>query len=227
IGGRVGAGAPVPLRAVASTLGGRVATLNRWGGVAVVDAAYHGPGGALEAAFERLVNAGAAEPTALCAHPVPAIGDDEGGVWWYGSPPVGEGGDEPARGIVSASMHAGPVTALAAVRLDRESGTTLLVSGGRDGRIRLWSPGTEPVAGPLDERPSAVTAVAAEHTTEGPIIATAWADGLVRVRRTQDDTAVDVRLGPVVRGVGVAPDGTVVLGTAVGAVGIRLTVAAS
>ncbi|MFF7248287.1 hypothetical protein ACFZBU_30750 [Embleya sp. NPDC008237] len=223
IAGRVVAGSgPVPLRALASTYGGRVTTLNRWGGVDVLEAAYHGPRGALEAAFQRLVNTCGAELTVLCAHPLPAVGDVEGGVWCHGSPPGLPGGEPPPRGVLSAPLHTGPVTALAAVRTGSDGAPPLLISGGRDGRVRMWSPGAEPAPDPLDARATAVTALACEQTTEGVLIAAAWADGLVRLRRPGDDTAVDLNLGAPVTGIAVSVQGYIVLGMAGGVVGLRL-----
>ncbi|MFI1384634.1 hypothetical protein [Embleya sp. NPDC020886] len=223
IAGRVVAGfGPTPLRALASTYGGRVTTLNRWGGVDVLDAAYHGPRGALEAAFQRLVNTCGAALTVLCAHPLPAVGDADGGVWCHGSPPSVPGGEPPPRGVLSAPLHTGPVTALAAVRTGAEGEPPLLISGGRDGRVRMWSPGAEPATDALDARASPVTALACEQTTEGLLIAAAWADGLVRLRRPDDDTAVDLNLGAPVTGIAVSVQGYVVLGMATGVVGLRL-----
>ncbi|MYS80249.1 WD40 repeat domain-containing protein [Embleya scabrispora] len=223
ITGRVVAGSgPLPLRALASTYGGRVTTLNRWGGVDVLDAAYHGPRGALEAAFQRLVNTCGAELTVLCAHPLPAVGDVDGGVWCHGSPPGVPGGEPPPRGVLSAPLHTGPVTALAAVRTGADGEPPLLLSGGRDGRVRMWSPGADPATDPLDARATAVTALACERTTEGLLIAAAWADGLVRLRRPGDDTAVDLNLGAPVTGIAVAVQGYIVLGMADGVLGLRL-----
>jgi hypothetical protein len=216
ISGRVGHTPPVPLRAVAGTFDGRLATLSLPGGLDVVDVGHPGPRGVLEAMFEQLVNACAAEPTALCADPLAAIGDDAGEVWWHRSPSAHDG-------VVSAALHTGPVTALAAVHLDPHATVTLLISGGRDGRIRLWTPGAEPMAAPLDARASPVTALAADRTESGPIIVAAWADGLVRIHRTDDDTSIDLRPGAPVHGIGITYSGPVVLGTAVGVMGIRLT----
>ncbi|MFE3203980.1 hypothetical protein [Embleya sp. NPDC059237] len=225
--GRVGASfGPIPLRALASTYGGRVATLNRWGGVDVLDAAYHGPRGALEAGFQRLVNTCGAEPTVLCAHPLPALGDAEGAVWCYAPAPTSASapaGDEPPpRGVFSAPLHTGPVTALGAVRTGTAGAPTLVISGGRDGRVRMWSPGAEPGPDALDARAAPVTALACEQTTEGLLIAVAWADGPVRLRRPGDDTTVDLNPGLPVTGIAMSVEGHIVLGTAAGVIGLRL-----
>jgi hypothetical protein len=216
ISGRVGNTPPVPLRAVAGTSDGRLATLSLPGSLDVVDVAHAGSRGVLEATFEQLVNACPAEPTALVADPLAAIGDDAGNVWWHRSPSARDG-------VVAAALHTGPVAALAAVHLDPHTRVTLLVSGGLDGRVRLWSPGADPIADPLDARPSPVTAVAADRTERGPIIVVAWADGLVRVHRTDDDTSIDLRPGAPVHGIGITYAGPVVLGTAVGVMAIHLT----
>ncbi|MYW04300.1 hypothetical protein GT354_39700, partial [Streptomyces sp. SID3343] len=216
ISGRVGSTPPVPLRAVAGTFDGRLATLSLPGGLDVVDLGFAGPRSVLEATFEHLVNACGAEPTALCADPLAAIGDDAGRVWWHRSPSAHDG-------VVSAALHTGPVTALAAVHLDPHAALTLLISGGLDGRVRLWSPGADPIADPLDARQSPVTALAADRTESGPIIVAAWADGLVRVHRTDDDTSIDLRPGAPVHGIGITRSGPVVLGTAVGVTAVHLT----
>jgi hypothetical protein len=74
------------------------------------------------------------------------------------------------------------VAAVAALRLeasDGAPGVPLIYSGGHDGTVRAWSPGTEPLATPVRSRPCPVTALAATSTDAGPVLAVAWADGLV------------------------------------------------
>ncbi|MGJ5754142.1 NACHT domain-containing protein [Streptomyces puniciscabiei] len=83
---------------------------------------------------------------------------------------------------LTARLHEGEVAAVAALRLevsDDAPGIPLIYSGGYDGTVRAWSPGAEPLASPVRSRPCPVTALAAASTDTGPVLAVAWADGLV------------------------------------------------
>ncbi|MEU9441936.1 hypothetical protein AB0D42_13665 [Streptomyces sp. NPDC048304] len=85
-------------------------------------------------------------------------------------------------GPVTAELHRGEVAAVTALRLeasDDAPGIPLIYSGGHDGTVRAWSPGAEPLATPVRSRPCPVTALAATSTDAGPVLAVAWADGLV------------------------------------------------
>ncbi|MFF2815487.1 hypothetical protein ACFVT9_08165 [Kitasatospora cineracea] len=185
---------PRPLQALTVTAGGTLVLLDTWGGTELLAPLHPAPGlepYALDEALARL-GAAAAVPTAVAAtalaEDAPALGDAVGAVHWYGA---GE--------VHSASLHTGPVTALAALALGPE-GVPLLAGGGYDGTVRLWGPGEEPMAAPADRRPAPVTAVALATGPDGLLLAAAWADGLVRVRRPEHPGGpLDLRLGSPAR----------------------------
>ncbi|KJK55542.1 WD40 repeat domain-containing protein [Saccharothrix sp. ST-888] len=172
---------PKPLRGLAVTSGGTVVLLDSWGGTGLLAPDQSWPGlepHQLTEAIEA-IREGAAELTTVAAvgrlpGAAPAFGDAAGAVHWA----------EPDE-ILSAQLHQGPVTALAAVALGgglSEPDLPLLLSGGLDGTVQLWGPASEPMSEASDRRDCPVTAVAAGATAAGALVAAAWSDGLVRVR---------------------------------------------
>lgn len=141
--------------------------------------------------------------------PLGAAGDSTGRVYW------------PA-GAVDEVLHIGPVTALAITPPDA-AGEGLLVSGGADGRVRSWEPGSGTPPGVVDQRQCPVAGVAVGGSTYGLVIAMAWNDGLVRVRRPQTGQVVDVRFGSPVRSVLVDASGRVILVLPEGVLSILLS----
>ncbi|MEF9886101.1 hypothetical protein [Streptomyces sp. P9-A4] len=113
------------------------------------------------------------------------------------------------RGLHQAASHSGRVTAVAAV----DSETPFVCSGGADGTVRLWTPGRDPRPEPLAERPSPVVSVHATQTPHGPLVAAAWADGLVELRRPEGGRTLAFRPGPPVRAVAVTGAGSLLIGT--------------
>ncbi|MGW4162402.1 WD40 repeat domain-containing protein [Streptomyces sp. NPDC004788] len=111
-------------------------------------------------------------------------------------------------GLHQAALHSGRVTAVAAV----ESATPFVCSGGADGAVRVWTPGTDPDPAPLAERASPVVSLDAVETPHGPVLAAAWADGTVEFRRLEQADRLAFRPGPPVRAVAVTEDGAMVLG---------------
>ncbi|MFI9783318.1 hypothetical protein ACIHEI_07385 [Kitasatospora sp. NPDC051984] len=205
--GRIAVPGPKPLRALAATPGGSVVLLDVWGGLELVTPGPTAPGldpYALDEALARLRAAAGGEPAVLAAAPglpgaAPALGDSDGGVHWYQD-----------GAVLSEKLHTGPVTALAAdaVGADRTGpGAPLLASGGLDGAVRLWGPGSEPMPEPAERRPCPVTALALGTGPSGLLLATAWSDGLIRVRRPeQPDSVLDLRLGSPAGGLSLAGD---------------------
>jgi hypothetical protein len=115
----------------------------------------------------------------------------------------------------TTALHAGPVTALAALDLDvSDDGTpiSLLYSGGADGRVRAWSPGHPALTPPVTQRPVPVTALAAANTDNGPVLAVGWADGLVEHHTWNPGTVRTFSAGPPVRSLAASANGDLVVG---------------
>ncbi|MDH6123690.1 hypothetical protein [Kitasatospora sp. GP82] len=198
-----------PLRALSVTPGGSVLLLDAWGGLEVLPS----PGTVTEsveqqtAAVEALRGKAESAPSVLAAvaglpGAAPAVADEAGSVFWYQD-----------GAVIGERLHTGPVTALAGAVAD---GRPVLVSGGFDGTVRLWSPGTVPVAGPLEPRPGPVGAVAAAGSPAGLAVAAAWGDGLVRVALVgRSEPVLELRLGSQVWALALT-EGRVVLGTSDG-----------
>ncbi|WP_338694257.1 hypothetical protein V2W30_06065 [Streptomyces sp. Q6] len=124
--------------------------------------------------------------------------------------------DATAGGPRTASLHRGPVTAVAALDLaisDDGATVPLLYSGGADGTVRAWAPRTDPLPEPALARPCAVTALAVSATEAGPVLACAWADGLVEHHMPDMDVARDFRPGGRVHSLAFTADGHLVVGT--------------
>ncbi|AXI80263.1 hypothetical protein [Peterkaempfera bronchialis] len=251
--GRIAVPEPRPLRSLACAPGGSVVLLDVWGVPEVLAPADQGAqvGARIQAAFDAAAPATAtAAPAAAAGSGVPAglepyhltaaldllrqraaaelsavaclaglpseppaVGDVEGRVHWR---------EERHR------LHRGPVTALSGVALPADApvgqGVPLLVSGGLDGCVRLWGPGADPMPEPWDARPCPVTAVAAVAIDRGLVVAAAWADGLLRVRRLDDvGTELDLRLGCPVTALVLSGDAQLVAGTPDGVAALRIS----
>jgi hypothetical protein len=116
----------------------------------------------------------------------------------------------------TATLHRGPVTALAALDLQLAEGggpVPVLYSGGVDGTVRTWAPHADPMASPVLSRPCAVTALAVAATEGGPVLATAWADGLVEHRALDSDTVRRFRPGIHVNAVVLTSAEQMIVGT--------------
>ncbi|MEV8095609.1 hypothetical protein [Kitasatospora sp. NPDC085879] len=200
-----------PLRGLASAPDGTVLLLDADGTAAVLPDSSGAPGTPGEAAAEQALQAlRAAVQGELSAVTVsggqglPAVADDAGTVHRC----------RPEGGTVGEKLHEGPVTALAGT-------AALLVSGGFDGTVRRWDTAAEGAAAePVDRRDSQVTAVAAADTPAGPVIAAAWADGLVRLRVPGADAPLDLRLGSQIWALALV-DGLLAAGTGEGVAAIR------
>ncbi|MFD4318993.1 hypothetical protein [Streptomyces sp. NPDC058548] len=115
----------------------------------------------------------------------------------------------------SVSLHEGVVTSLAALSVPvGDEGTTvpLVYSGGQDGTVRAWSPGSRPMAGTLMRRSCPVVAMDAVWTAGGPTAVVAWADGLVEWINWETGVQQTLRPGPPVRAVALEADGRVFVG---------------
>lgn len=112
-------------------------------------------------------------------------------------------------GIHQAALHSGRVTAVTAVETEKGP---FLCSGGQDGTVRRWIPGRDPDPAPIAERRVPVVSLHATETPEGPLLAIAWADGLVELHDLETRARLPFRPGPPVRAVAVTPDGAVAVG---------------
>lgn len=112
-------------------------------------------------------------------------------------------------GLHQAASHSGRVTAVSAV----DSETPFVCSGGTDGTVRMWTPGRDPRPEPLTERASPVVSLHATQTPHGPLVAVAWADGLVALHRPEGGRTLSFRPGPPVRAVAVTGSGSLLIGT--------------
>ncbi|MEH0564403.1 hypothetical protein QBA37_35115 [Streptomyces silvae] len=114
----------------------------------------------------------------------------------------------------SASLHRGPVSALAAVSipLDGETALPLIYSGGADGTVRAWSPGHAAMTAPLVHRSSPVIGLDAAVTAMGRCVVVAWGDGLVQWIRCDSDVQQTFQPGPPVRAIALDRNGCVFVG---------------
>ncbi|MEU6505172.1 hypothetical protein [Streptomyces sp. NPDC046942] len=118
----------------------------------------------------------------------------------------------------TARLHEGEVSAVATLRLTGSEdgpGIPLIYSGGYDGTVRAWGPGAEPLASPIRSRPCPVTALAAGITDAGPpVLAIAWADGLVEHHVMDEDSTIRTYWpGAPVHSLAVTDTGMLVIGT--------------
>ncbi|GAA5005114.1 WD40 repeat domain-containing protein [Kitasatospora paranensis] len=203
---RVARDEPGPLRGMAVGSDGSVLLLDSRGGTSVVPDHEGAPAAAaLGQALDALAEACQGELSVLTVYGpgIPAVADDSGTVCWLR-----------ADGVVVEKLHEGPVTALAGT-------SELLVSGGFDGTVRLWTAaGSGASAAPFDARPAAVGALAAADTVDGPVVAVGWADGLVRIRPASGGDVREVRFGSAVWALALT-DGLLVAGTAEGVAAVR------
>jgi hypothetical protein len=77
-------------------------------------------------------------------------------------------------------LHTGPVTAISAIRTSG-TGELIVVSGARDGRVELITVAGQLGGGTFVQRATPVTALCAAESASGPVVASAWADGMILV----------------------------------------------
>jgi hypothetical protein len=143
-----------------------------------------------------------------------AVGERTGAVQVWrlnGGPPT----------VAGQALHEGPVTAVTLLSPDGQR--TLSVSGGADGAVRLWHPGTDRPGEPLGRRGVPVTAVAGGRLSTGPAVAAAWPDGLISLWDLSTGDQATIRLGFPVYALALGDDDTLVLGSEHGTTALRLT----
>lgn len=155
----------------------------------------------------------AATALAACGG-VLAVADETGTVRAF----TGRGGDSDEPGAATAVLHQGPVTALAVTGASTPAADfpsiPLVYSGGADGTVRVWALSGAALETPVLSRPYPVTALAATTTEAGPLLAAAWADGLVMHQAVAEGAAPRVfRPGLRVNALALTPAGELVLGT--------------
>ncbi|WP_329028468.1 ATP-binding protein [Streptomyces sp. NBC_00690] len=134
---------------------------------------------------------------------VVAVGDTEGTVHAVG------------KAANAVRLHQGRVTALAGIGLPTSNQGTLIplfYSGGEDGTVRAWAPGSDPMPSPLVRRPFPVVALSAAPAGDGAAVAVAWADGLVQLLLDGPVPVREFRPGAPVRALTLAADLSLVIG---------------
>ncbi|MCD9880786.1 WD40 repeat domain-containing protein [Streptomyces guryensis] len=132
------------------------------GGVLGRIAAHHGRAGLADADLR---------PTALGHSPCGrfvVIGDEQGGVHVWSL-------ETSEAAPLSRVLHSAPVTAVTSLALPGE-GQTLVMSTAMDGTVRLWKTSADPMPRPVEQRPALATAISAQQTSVGPLLAVAWND---------------------------------------------------
>ncbi|MBC6462454.1 hypothetical protein [Actinomadura sp. HBU206391] len=162
-----------------------------------------------------------------------AAGDEGGGLCLWrldrsgaaATPPVAETPETPVAPDDSddsdgGTPHDAPITAIACIHLEGCGPT--VVSGDAKGLVQLWSPDIEwgPVA--IARRSSRTTGISAAELITGPVIAVAWADGVVRLWDVRSGTDVDVPLPSDIETLLLRPDGTLTVGATAGTATVRL-----
>lgn len=116
----------------------------------------------------------------------------------------------------TAALHRGHVTAVAGTDLpvSAEGDTVLLLyTGGVDGTVRAWAPHADPMPEPVASRDCPVVAVAVTTVDGGPVLAVAWADGLVEHRVLEEDRLRTFRPGSQTNALAFAAEGDLMVGT--------------
>ncbi|MEW2129056.1 hypothetical protein [Streptomyces sp. NPDC005435] len=116
----------------------------------------------------------------------------------------------------TAALHRGRVTAVAGTMLpvSAEGDTVLLLyTGGADGTVRAWAPHAGPMPEPVAQRDCAVSALAVATGASGPVLAIAWADGLVEQQALEDERLRVFHPGGQAHALAFTADGDLVVGT--------------
>lgn len=130
------------------------------------------------------------------------LGDEAGTVRLFG---VRDG--EPVR--LTERLAEVPLTAVGCLRAD--DGDHVVVAGAADGSITLWAPPKPPLDRPLTFREAEPVAIASAATRVGPVIAIAWSDHVVSVRRLAYGPAHEVHPYHDVLALAITPDGALVV----------------
>ncbi|WP_034267856.1 WD40 repeat domain-containing protein [Actinospica robiniae] len=112
--------------------------------------------------------------------------------------------------------HVGPVTTVSAIRM-ADTGDLAIISGARDGRLELSTFGAGPGGGTVAQRGTPVTAVSASESAYGPVVASAWADGMILLHSlTTRRQLAAIPLGWAPTCVLVTGDGAIIVGGPMG-----------
>ncbi|MEV7615524.1 hypothetical protein [Streptomyces sp. NPDC089799] len=151
-------------------------------------------------------------------------GDAEGRVhlWESADRAAADGAVVDGAGVGKA-LHRAPVTALACFRPDEAH--RAVVSGDAHGVLRYWRTDCDPRPFPFDRRRTAVTALTAADLADGPALACAWADGLVRIWDLRSGSVARLLLGTGITDLTLEGDGTLHVTCPSGRVALRLDTA--
>ena len=121
--------------------------------------------------------------------------------------------------VAARTLHRAPVTAVAYQGMG-EIG--LVISGDADGVIRNWMTHQPPLGRAFDRRAAPVQALTTAAYPSGPVLAAAWADGLVRVWDLLTNSVADLPLGTGIEALALRPEGTLLVTTGRGTAELRL-----
>ncbi|MFD0427791.1 hypothetical protein ACFQ60_04880 [Streptomyces zhihengii] len=110
------------------------------------------------------------------------------------------------------AQRAGPGAGRSRRAPGRRGEHALFYSGGADGAVRAWAPGSAPMAAPVLRRSSPVVCLDAAVTAGGATLVAAWGDGLVEYVGWDSGVQQTFRPGPPVRAVALDGAGRVVIG---------------
>ncbi|MFJ9180481.1 WD40 repeat domain-containing protein [Streptomyces sp. NPDC102360] len=110
-------------------------------------------------------------------------------------------------------LHEAPVSAATCLRLV-EDDIDLVFSAATDGTVRLWAVGSDPMPGPIEQRPALVTALAAAGTPAGPVLATAWDDAQLHLTHVSSGRTRALPLLQQADALALTPDGLLTVGGA-------------
>ncbi|MFE7527919.1 hypothetical protein ACFU7Y_19715 [Kitasatospora sp. NPDC057542] len=126
-------------------------------------------------------------------------------------------------------LHEVGVTAVACLTVEAGVTTTLVVSGGLDGTIRLWdSTSGEVMPGVVERRQAIPLALAlADTDAAGPVLATAWSDLRLHIWHLRRARMISVPLLFSPTGMAISSDGVVIVTGPAGAAAVRIDLLSS
>ncbi|NLU70859.1 hypothetical protein [Streptomyces sp. HNM0574] len=118
-------------------------------------------------------------------------------------------------------LHRGKVLATACLPLPDQD-LTFVFSAGLDGTIRLWETSTDPMPGPVDQRPALVNALAATDSSAGPLLAAAWNDSELHIWHLPSGKSRTLSLTEPANALAFTHDGLLAVGSPYGVSALRI-----